>query len=114
MKYFFYFVAALSACTAIYHGAALFIHVDNSPLWRHAFFCCLSLAGIYFFLKRPSWLIYPMIILTLQQLYSHGTYCWMKYTVDHSIHWLSVADIVLLPIIIFSIWIDKRKFSLQQ
>ena len=109
MRYIFYFVAALSAFTAIFHAVGIFVHLDNSPVWRHALFCGLSIAGVPVFLKRPSWLIYPMIILTLQQLNSHGTYLWLKYTVEHSIHWLSVADIILLPVITYLIWYDREE-----
>jgi hypothetical protein len=111
MRYIFYFVAGLSALTAIYHAAGIFTHIDNSPVWRHSLFFCLAIAGVPIFLKRPFWLIYPMILLTIQQLYSHGTYLWLKLTAEHSIHWLSVADIILLPVITYLVWYDQEMRS---
>ncbi|MEO8174263.1 MAG: hypothetical protein ABI581_14310, partial [Sediminibacterium sp.] len=108
---FFYFAAVFAAGTAVYHILFIFSHSGNSPVWRHIIFCCISIAGVWALLKRPPWLIYPMIVLTLQQWYSHGNYLMMKYHEEHSIHWISVAVIVLLPVITFALWIDRKRRS---
>ncbi|MES2328517.1 MAG: hypothetical protein V4539_02875 [Bacteroidota bacterium] len=109
MKYFFYFAAVLSACAAVYHVAAILSHTDNSPVWRHMLFCFISITGAWALVKRPSWLFYPLIVLTLQQLYSHGTYLFVKYRDEHSIHWISVGVLILMPVITYAVWIDRKR-----
>jgi hypothetical protein len=109
MKYFFYFAAVFSACAAIYHIIGIFSNIDNSPVWRHVLFCCVSITGSWALIKRPSWLIYAMTVLTLQQWYSHGSYLITKYREEQSIHWMSVIVLILLPAITYAVWIDRKR-----
>jgi hypothetical protein len=108
MKYFFYFAAVLSACAAIYHAIGICHPTDHSPAWRHFVFCCISVAGVWAMIKRPYWLVYLLVILTLQQWYSHGTYLVTRYNNEHSIHWLSVMVIIIMPVITYAVWKDRQ------
>lgn len=111
MKYFFYCAAALSACAAVYHIACILSHMDNTPVWRHIIFFCISVTGIWALIKRPSWLLYALIVLSLQQWYSHGNYLIVKYREEQSIHWVSIVVLILLPVITYAVWKDRKRRS---
>jgi hypothetical protein len=90
--------AVLSATAAFYHLTGIFYKVDGSPVWRHLFFIGVNLFCIYGVLKRPKYFVYLVALLLVQQYYSHGTYLINLWTEKRQIHWISVADLLLLPI----------------
>lgn len=99
---------ALSASAALYHSAAFFYPVDKSPLWRHGVFIVVNTIIIYGLLKRPTWFEWFIALLTLQQWYSHGNYLLKYWKEQHSIHWISAGVIVLLPLLLLCLIIDRK------
>jgi hypothetical protein len=94
----FAFFAVLLLLTAIFHFIGLFYKVDDSPVWRHFLFVGINLFCIYGVLKRPKYFIYFVGLLLLQQYYSHGNYLIKMWIERKQIHWISVFDLLLLPI----------------
>jgi hypothetical protein len=90
--------AALSCLAALYHFVGLFYKVDAAPIWRHTLFVFITLFCFYGFIKRPMYFVYFFGVLLLQQYYSHGTYMFKLWTQTLQIHWISVFDLLLLPI----------------
>jgi hypothetical protein len=92
----------------LYHFKGIFYPSANTPAWRHALFVLINLICLYGLLKRPGWFIWFIAILTIQQWYSHGSYAIHLWRTQHIIHWISVADILLLPILIILLGTDKK------
>jgi uncharacterized membrane protein len=94
----FKIIACLFFLAAIYHSIGIFCQVDQSPPWRHSIFVVINLFGVYGFLKRPNYFIYFVALLFIQQCYSHGTYMVNLWIQTKQIHWISVIDLIVLPI----------------
>jgi hypothetical protein len=97
-KILFYAFAALSLVAAIYHFTGIFYKVNNSPVWRHTIFVVVDVFCIYGFLKRPRFFFFFYCILIIQQYYSHGLHLIHSWNLEHQIHWISFAVVVLMPI----------------
>ena len=89
--------AILAVASAIYHFVGFLKPFDKTPAWRHLLFVFIDLAVVYGCLKRPKWFIVFALVLTAQQLYSHGSFAITKWQMEHIIDWISVGVIVLLP-----------------
>ena len=90
--------AALSCLAAIYHFVDVFYKVDESPIWRHMLFVAINLFCAYGILKRPKYFVYLIVLLLVQQYYSHGTYMVNLWIEKRQVHWISVFVLLLLPI----------------
>lgn len=90
--------ASLSCLAGLYHLANLFYKMDESPLWRHLLFIVITMFCMYGFIKRPPYFVYFMAALFLQQCYSHGTFLFDLWTKTRQVHWISVFDLLLIPI----------------
>lgn len=108
IKIAFICFAVLSFCAALYHSAAFFYPVDNSPLWRHALFIGINTISIYGLLKRPNWFLWFWGVLTIQQLYSHGSYALQLWKTSHIIHWISIGVVILMPVVFALLVIDRK------
>jgi hypothetical protein len=102
--------AVLAAFAAIYHLAGIFSEIDESPPWRHALFVVITTFCVYGFLKRPYYFVYFIAVLLVQQFYSHGTYLINLWVEKGQLHWISVFDLLLLPIALFCL-IDDCKMK---
>lgn len=92
----------------LYHFAGIFTAFDHSPAWRHGFFILINFTGLYGCLKRPAWFLYFILILSIQQFYSHGTFLVQYYRQTKQVHLLSAAVLVLLPVLLVLL-IKERK-----
>jgi hypothetical protein len=97
-RIFLYVFAVLTLIAATYHFTGIFYKINNSPVWRHALFVVIDLFCVYGFLKRPRYFIYLYSILIIQQYYSHGQHLINLWNLEHKIHWISLAVLVLIPI----------------
>lgn len=95
---FFKVFAALSFFAAIYHFVDVFYKVNDATIWRHLLFVLINLFCVYGILKRPKYFVYLAALLLIQQYYSHGTYMVNMWIEKKQIHWISVFDLLLLPI----------------
>lgn len=107
-RWLFRIAAFLSIGVSIYHSAGIFYPVDSSPPWRHAVFVVVSLFCCYGLVKRPGYFIYFFFVLLAQQFYSHGSYLIRQWYDLHKIHWISVVLLLILPVIFYSLVVDKR------
>lgn len=107
-KIIFLSFSLLAFVAASYHFISIFDHTNKTPTWRHILFVFIDLIAAYGFVKRPRWFIVFLVGLTLQQWYSHGVYALNLWQHEHMIHWVSIAIIILLPLAVILLIIDKR------
>ena len=105
---FFIVFALLALLAVLYHVKYLFYPTEATAPWRHAVFVLISVICIYGVLKRPAWFIWFTGLLTLQQWYSHGSYAIKLWQQEHQIHWISIADIILLPLLFILLLVDQK------
>jgi hypothetical protein len=99
---------ALLALTAmVYHVIGAIKPFDATPAWRHTLFVGINIICIYGLLKRPVWFIWFWGILTLQQLYSHGSH-FVRLLSESKFTWIDFGVLVLMPVIFILLLIDKR------
>lgn len=91
--------AVLSIIVALYHFAAIFYSPDESPHWRHLLFIGINFFCFYGIIKRPRWFIFFLAILMVQQYYSHGSYLIKLWNEQGKVHWISVFDLLFLPVL---------------
>lgn len=89
--------AFLAFAAAVYHFVGFVKPFNQTPSWRHLLFVFICLIVAYGCLKRQKWFIVFAIFLTAQQLYSHGSFPTAKLQTEHTIDWISVFDVLLLP-----------------
>lgn len=83
---------------AFYHFAGIFIHVNDASVLRHALFVMIDMYCIYGFVFRPRYFNLFFSVLTIQQIYTHGSQLAMLWSLEHRIHWISLAVIILIPL----------------
>lgn len=118
LKPLFFVFAMFALLAALYHSLAVLAYftntylnifgADKSPAWRHTLFICSAIICIYGLIKRPAWFVYFFGLLTLQQLYSHGSYAINLWQNEHQVHWISIAVIVFMPILFILLLTDQR------
>ncbi len=104
----FYAFVIISFIAMLYHIKAIFYPIILTPSWRHSIFVLVNIICIYGLLKRPKWFIWFVSILTLQQWYSHGSYAIHLWQLENKIHWISIADVLLLPLLIIFLIFDRK------
>jgi hypothetical protein len=103
-----YAFAILSFIIMLYHIKGIFYPTQLTPAWRHGIFVLINIITIYGVLKRPKWFIWFVAFLTIQQWYSHGSYALHLWQTENKIHWISVGVILLLPVLVWLLFIDKK------
>jgi hypothetical protein len=107
----FYAFAIISFIAMVYHIKGVFYPTTVTPAWRHSIFVFVNIISIYGVIKRPRWFIWFAIILTIQQWYSHGSYALHLWQTENKIHWMSVGDVILLPVLVWLLFIDRKTIS---
>lgn len=109
-RFVFVLVALGFAAAAAYHAVALIAPrlAEPSPPWRHSLFIVINAALALGFVHRPPW--FPLVLgaVTVQQLYSHGTYGWRVLTEQHRVDWASVFVLVALPLLLWAVVWERR------
>jgi hypothetical protein len=100
--------AVLGAMAALYHLTGIFYTINAAPGWRHLLFVIINLFCVYGVLKRPGYFTWFFGALLVQQYYSHGFYLLKLWNEQQRIHWISVLDLVLLPIVLVCLIDDRR------
>lgn len=111
----FYVFAGFFAFAAAYHAVGFVAPelVIPSAHWRHGLFVIINVLGARLILSRPPWLILPFTVITLQQLYSHGTRAVVWWHMEHRVDWISLCVIILLPIALVLIVRELRERAPQ-
>ena len=105
---FFIAFAGVALLATMYHIKGIFYPTEATPTWRHALFVFINIICIYGVLKRPGWFTWFIGLLTLQQWYSHGSYAVKLWQQEHQIHWISIADVILLPVLFILLIVDQK------
>ena len=110
---FFYVVSVVFLLTAVYHVVGLFYPVNDSPKWRHLLFIIINLFSVYGFLKRPQYFVWFVIVLLMQQSYSHGTSLVKQWVDKGQIDWISLFVLLLLPVALICLVEDNKSKTLS-
>ena len=102
-----FMLAAITAgLVAIYHVRYAGI-TQEAVMRRHMVFAGINLVLIFLFLKRPSWFIILFAVLTIQQLYSHGSR-FIRYLSKNEIDWISGGVIIFMPFLLYLLILENR------
>ncbi len=107
-RVFFIIFAVLFLISAGYHLVALFFPLNESPPWRNLLFTVVNILAAIGLLKRPSWFIFPYILLMIQQLYSHGTDLVRLWNAEHRFDWISLLVLLVMPAIFVFLLVDRK------
>lgn len=92
---------------AIYHFIAMFVHLNDLPLWRQILFVCVDLFFALAINYLPGYFLFLFVFLLLEQLYSHGNHLINVWVEKKEIDWLSVLVILFLPFVFFFLFFDE-------
>jgi hypothetical protein len=109
----FMLAAILAGLVAVYHLYYAVI-TQEAVRARHIVFIFINLLLILLFLKRHSWFIIPFVILTIQQLYSHGRR-FVRYLLKNDIDWISASVIIIMPFLLYLLILEnsiEKKYRL--
>jgi hypothetical protein len=99
--------AVLGFAVLIYHIVGAIKPFDATPAWRHSVFIGINIICFYGLLKRPAWFLWFWGILTLQQLYSHGSH-FVRLLSENKFTWIDFFVLLLMPLGFILLLIDKR------
>lgn len=100
-------VAFVSA--AVYHAtAACFagLGAAGNP-WRHATFVLINGAGVWGLATRSPYLLPALLVVTVQQYYSHGSRALRWWTTQGRVDWVSLGVLVLLPALLLAVATER-------
>jgi hypothetical protein len=106
-KKIFITAAILSIASACYHLYYAFFQPDETTTLRHCIFTGINILLFVLFIKRPSFFIPLLFLLTLQQLFSHGS-AFAQRLYNHQLDWISPGVMVLLPFFLYLLVLEKR------
>ena len=81
------------------------------PWWRHMIFAVISVAGIWYFLRRPVALLPLFILLTIQQFGSHGERALRWWVRDGKVDAISLLTLTALSVALVVLVLDARDRS---
>jgi hypothetical protein len=103
----FVIFAVLAFAALLYHTAGAVQPFDKTPAWRHTLFIGINTICIYGLLKRPKWFLWFFGVLTVQQLYSHGSH-FINLLQENKFNLIDAAVLVLMPLIFILLLIDRK------
>ncbi|MFN8244551.1 MAG: hypothetical protein U0X40_10910 [Ferruginibacter sp.] len=109
IKLVFFLAAAAALAAMLYHVKGFMNPTPLRPAWRHAVFVAVNTALFYGLLKRPDWFTWFFGLVTLQQLYSHGSSALAEWHTQHRVDWISVLVITGMPLLFFLLLRERRR-----
>jgi hypothetical protein len=102
--------AVLFAAGSLFHAWRIFASEasDATPGWRHALFIAIDAAVAVGLVKRPSWFPYLFLLLTIQQLGSHGSAAWLLWSQHRGLDMISIGVVVIMPLVCALLFWDAR------
>jgi hypothetical protein len=104
----FFLFAASGFAPLFYHIAGGIKPFDATPVWRHILFTGICVICIYGLIKRPKWFVLFFGILTVQQLYSHGSH-FVYLMRMNKVNLTDGAVLIMMPVILILLVIDRKK-----
>lgn len=102
--------AVLAFAAMLYHTIGAVQPFDATPPWRHTLFIAICTICIYGILKRPRWFVWFFTVLTVQQLYSHGSH-FIKLLQENKLNLIDAMVLLLTPLLCILLWRDKKTTS---
>ena len=99
--------AALAFAAMLYHTVGAVQPFDATPAWRHTLFIGITTICIFGLLKRPKWFVWFFGVLTIQQLYSHGSH-FIQVFRENKINPIDTAVLLLMPLIFILLLKDRK------
>jgi len=99
--------AVLAFAVMLYHTICAVQPFDATPAWRHTLFIGINTICIYGLLKRPKWFVWFFGLLTIQQLYSHGSH-FIQVFRENKINPIDAAVLLLMPLIFILLLQDRK------
>jgi hypothetical protein len=99
--------ALLASAAMVYHVIGAIKPFDATSAWRHSFFIGINIICIYGLLQRPVWFTWFWALLTVQQLYSHGSH-FVRLLSENKFAWLDFGVLVLMPVIFILLLINRK------
>ena len=103
--------ATLFIAAAVYHAVHIFVPetANASPPWRHALFVLINLAVAGCLVLRPRAFVGAFALLTVQQIYGHGSMAWDAWQIRQQVDWVSLGIVVLMPLLLGLLVLDARR-----
>jgi hypothetical protein len=98
--------AALLVATALFH-VVLAVRGDGSVV-RHAVFVVINLGLAAVLVVRPRWAFFPALVLTFQQLWSHGEALSDSFVGSGKLDWVSLAVCLFFPTLVTILFMERR------
>jgi hypothetical protein len=90
--------ALLFIGAGLYHLYGLIASLADPNLAAfHGAFVVIDPVTAYLLLRRPDWFLYAFALLTIQQIYSHGTEALTAWRAASAIDYVSLFIIVFMP-----------------
>lgn len=99
--------AALLALTALNH--ARLAAAGAGSVARHELFVGLNLALAALLLLRPRWALLPTVVLSAQQLFSHGSDLLASLRGPGPFDWASLGVLVFFPALVTLLVVERRR-----
>ncbi len=106
LKKIFLLAAIVSGFTAIYHIRYAGV-TQQDIMRRHMVFAGINMVLIFLFLKRPAWFVILFAILTIQQLFSHGSRFY-HYLSNNEFDWISAALVIFMPFLLYLLILENK------
>lgn len=107
---FFLVFRIIGIFLGLYHANKYFFTAGDDA-FGHLVFVGISAIAVYGLWKRPIWFIYFFAVLMLQQFYGHGGSFIKKWQITHTVDWVSIAIVLLMPIIFIALLKEKKHAS---
>jgi hypothetical protein len=104
--------AALLAVTAVNHARLAAQGAGN--VTRHEVFVGLNLALAALLVARPRWALVPTALLSLQQLWSHGSDLLVSIRGPGPFDWASVGVLVFFPALLTLLVVERRRADTRE
>ena len=99
--------AVLAFAVMLYHTVGAVHPFDATPAWRHTVFIGVCTVCIYGVLKRPGWFVWFFGILTVQQLYSHGSHLLLLFK-ENKFNPIDAAIVFVMPLVFILLLTGKK------
>lgn len=104
------FITVVFIGAALYHSLAIFIHLNDIPLWRQTLFVFINLFFAFAINCLRKYFFMLFIVLFMEQISYHGYRLinwWLQY---EKVDWISVL-VLLFFLLVFIFLISDHTFS---
>ncbi len=107
----FYIYAFLALVAGLYHVNRYFFPSQDEPVMKHLIFLGICTICVFGLIKRPKWFLYFFGALTLYQLYSNGSHLFNQWRTFHTINYIDLCVVVMMPVIFVSLIRNRHAAS---